>query len=104
MLNRSYDFFKHADRDSDEILGDGQEEVNDHVIVFDVLYYTDMVHSPPTEMSAFIAWYEALYPDATTLKSMAMTPKLEELRLGSREDKLAAGKRLLQSTYGGRQG
>ena len=68
IFNRGANFFKHADRDPDQVLKNVDETVNDHLIFWGCLLYQDILHRDPfqtytNEMGAFIVWYKAMYPD-----------------------------------------
>ena len=67
-VNRAANFFKHADKDPEQVLKNIDETVNDHHIFWGCLLYQDILHRDPlqtytNEMGAFIGWYSAMYPD-----------------------------------------
>ncbi len=67
-INRAANFFKHADRDPDQVLKIVDLAANDHLIFWGCLLYQDILHRDPlqtytNEMGAFIGWYNAMYPD-----------------------------------------
>jgi hypothetical protein len=50
LMNRGADFFKHADRDPDEILDDVDEEANDALLFLATGHYADLGYTPTLEM------------------------------------------------------
>ena len=67
-VNRAANFFKHADKDPEQVLKNIDETVNDHHIFWGCLLYQDILHRDPlqtytNEMGAFIGWYSEMYPD-----------------------------------------
>jgi hypothetical protein len=102
-FNRAANFFKHAERDPDDMLENVQEEVNDVLILFACLYYRDIGYEWTAEMLTFVAWYIVLNPevlsyfqDDPVMKQMLESPELSVLRDKSRHEQLAEGKMLME--------
>ena len=99
LMNRAANFLKHADRDPDEILN-VKEEISDAMLLFACSYYRDLVYDITPEMTAFVTWYIALYPDSFThlkpfLEILDQILDLKEFRTQPRHKQLETGKLLL---------
>jgi hypothetical protein len=108
-MNRASNFLKHADRDSDAMLEDVSDEVNDSAILFAILYYADLSGSPlPPTMAMFSAWYVCLHPSVMTdefrSKVLSQIPQaeLDRVRNSTRDVQLEAGLGLLKQIRGER--
>ena len=63
IINKPANFFKHADHDTDEILENIQEEVNDFMILLACFYYQDLGYRLTPEMGVLMTWMGALHPN-----------------------------------------
>ncbi len=103
LMNRASNFFKHADRDADEILDGVEEEVNDAVLMIATVAYADLGYTPSPEMTALHYWYVALHPNVLSVSATdELRANLEEIRSlsgRSRSQHLQAGKQLLAVIY-----
>ena len=61
-VNRSGNFFKHANKDPTAI-HEMDEEETDFVIMFATRWYCDLGFSPTPEMKAFMMWFGVCHPD-----------------------------------------
>lgn len=99
-LQRAANFFKHADRDADEILDNVREELNDVTILLAIQYYTDLGNAPTQPMFIFGAWFGAIYPhlllDDFPLKAAFAKINASGLKTASRSVQLALGLSLLR--------
>jgi hypothetical protein len=104
-VNRSGNFFKHADKDTNAI-HEMDEEETDFAIFFAALWYHDLGFSLTPEMKVFMWWVamchpEMLMPDASAIWSAEMTVDLDAmvdtLKSLTRQHRLKAGKMLLQN-------
>ncbi|MGE3760185.1 MAG: hypothetical protein AB7H97_20640, partial [Pseudobdellovibrionaceae bacterium] len=99
-INKAWTFFKHADRDPDEIFEGVDVLVNDFAIFMSVRLYKSLGQTPTREMNAFIAWFicmrtELMYEGP--LKTI-IEKNLNDFNAGqfSRAENLFAGKTLLE--------
>ena len=92
-IHGAANFFKHADRDPDEILDDRDERINDGALWMCVMLYVELGYAPTPEMKAFNGWFAATNPhlllDGHPLKQMGtkidwahQVPRNEQLELG----------------------
>jgi hypothetical protein len=102
-MNRAANFFKHADKDADEVLDGIDEKVNDSVLMMALMQYQDLGLALTAEMHALHHWYAAKHPDGFVnsaappqyLTAMATL----NLPAASRPDQLQMGKQLLQMVH-----
>ena len=102
-------FFKHADRDPDDISDGFREEVNDAVLLLAAFTYYDFLGCQRTEeMEAITAWYITLHPNVL---SQDVNPAMQALVLASgeirslpREQQLTIGLMVLKSKSNKRAG
>ena len=94
-------FFKHADKDPDDISGDFREEVNDLVLLFAATYYDFLGCQRTKEMEALTVWFMALHPDVLfhnmNPAEQALVLATGEIRSLPREQQLAIGLMLLKA-------
>lgn len=98
-MNKSANFFKHADKDHDAILDNVDEKVNDRVLLISCLYYQDLGYQITVEMSVLLSWYIAIYPDVfkdNKYLANISTDQLNYLRYKSRIEQIDFGYQLLQ--------
>ena len=62
-VNSFANFFKHADKDPDDISGGFFEEANDLVLLIAAKYYDLLGYQQTEEMQALEVWYVTLNPD-----------------------------------------
>lgn len=100
-MNKPANFFKHADRDRDDVLDNVDEEYNDATIFLAMVIYEDLGYQPTAEMRAFFGWFAMAKPhffleheQLTRLLSQGHQ-LLAEMNL-SRAERLALGKQSLQ--------
>lgn len=101
VFQRAANFFKHADRDSEEILNNFDEEVNDFIILVACLYYQDLGHQHTPEMITLIAWFMSVHSEYILEESFSVFQSiLEQTRndlVGkSRKKQLEIGKKRLR--------
>lgn len=106
VFNRAANFFKHADRDPDDILEKVKEEVNDVLILFACFYYRDIGNQWTPQMAAFVAWYIVFHPevldylqDDPVMRQIVQNQEISVLRNKSREDQLNEGKLFIERAY-----
>jgi hypothetical protein len=104
-LNCAANFFKHAERDPDDMLEGVQEEINDVFILFACVYYRDIGYEWTAQMLSFVAWYIVLNPvpevlsycqDDAVMKQMLGSQELSVLKNESRHEQLAKGKMFME--------
>lgn len=99
LTNRAANFFKHADKDPEEILEDVPEEANDVFLFINCLLYQDLGHQLTSEMFAFVSWHMGMYPnllkDDSSLKSVVIE-RFGWLSDLPRDNQLQSGKLVLQ--------
>ena len=81
-VNSSANFFKHADKDPDDISGGFLEEANDSVLLIAATYYDLLGYQQTEEMQALAVWYMTLNPDVL---SQDVNPAVQALFLASGE-------------------
>jgi hypothetical protein len=81
LLNRAANFYKHADRDADEIPDGVEEEVNDAVLMIATMAYADLGYTPSPEMTALHYSYVALHPNVLNA-SVTKTFDFASMRYG----------------------
>jgi hypothetical protein len=64
-INRSANFFKHADKDANTI-HEMNEEETDSIIVFASRLYGELGFTPTFEMRCFSAWFTMCHPETFT--------------------------------------
>jgi hypothetical protein len=99
-ITRAYNYFKHADRDPEDVLQGVQEEANDHLLFLASLYYQGINGDWTKEMQAFIAWYASIYPNHTILEPFVMAIEMVDLRKQPRKQQLRTGMSLLTAVKG----
>jgi hypothetical protein len=67
ISRRGRDFFKHADRDPDEVLDEFTDDVNDHVLIAAVMDFKQLASAKPIEVQVFEIWYFGVHPDKLPL-------------------------------------
>lgn len=99
-------FFKHADRDPDEVLQDFDESKVDGILFLAVEDYIRMRQKSPIELQVYQLWYLACHPEkvATDQRledvlaaASRIFPKIEQL---AREDQVALGRKVLDGALG----
>lgn len=63
FLHGPSNFLKHADKDSEAILNNIDEKVNDFIILISCFYYKDLGYQYTPEMITLVSWCMALFPD-----------------------------------------
>jgi len=112
-INRSANFFKHADKDANAI-HEVNEEETDSLIVVASKWYADLGFTQSLEMRCFAAWFAMCHPETFTpaARTAAMmqghaalvTPfdtMSNEIRQLPRQDRLRAGQISLEQGGGG---
>ncbi len=100
-------FFKHADRDSNDISSVFREEVNDVVLFFAAAYYVHLGYRMTKEMLVLYGWFVLLHPDvlSTNVDDVAYaitnSSELGEFRSYPRKEQLAVGLALLDRQQAG---
>ena len=97
-LSRATNFLKHADRDSEDILENVREEVNEHLIMLACMFYRDLGYTRTTAMAVFEAWYCAINPEAAEeglAKVLLDNLFADSLRNMNRQEQLESGRELL---------
>jgi hypothetical protein len=97
-MNSAANFFKHADRDPDEILEIPDAKVNDFILLLAIDAYFDLGCELTLEMDAFSRWMTALHPDVLLAEQIAMEIRqaLAGLAGLSRTEQLEVGRTFLQ--------
>jgi len=62
-IQRPANFLKHADRDPEAILDDGEDEDIDWTLFIACMYYKDLGFQLTPEMSALISWHMSIHKD-----------------------------------------
>ncbi len=98
-------FFKHADKDADGVLDNVEEEINEHVLFIDGLFYQDLGNQLTSEMQALQAWYIAIHPeyisdDAPRSFKEHFIQRGAFARNKGRQEQLEMGSQLLELVYG----
>jgi hypothetical protein len=108
-VNRSGNFFRHADRDATAV-HEMDEEETDFAILHAARWYHDLGFSLTPEMKVFMWWLamchpELLTPDASAIWNAGTTvdfdTTLDALKSSTRQYRLIAGKMLLQNEVAG---
>jgi hypothetical protein len=94
LLNRAANFFKHADRDPEEILDHVKEEFNDFTIFLAVLHYVDLGNAATKPMIAFLCWFNVMYPDLI-IGGTPVKATLQKIHLSSVKDASRAANSML---------
>ena len=94
-------FLKHADNDPDGVLDNVEEEINEHILFIDGLFYQDLGNKLSSEMQTLQAWYIAIHPEyirADAPKSFKedIMQHGSFLRNKSRREQLEMGSNLLE--------
>ena len=103
VLSRAANFFKHADRDPDDVLNGVHEEVNEFMIFMSLILHEDF-GKPTIPMRAHFSWMMLFYPDAFHMDLIAQRmPSIAKaayspsyLSAMSRQQKLEDGLALLE--------
>jgi hypothetical protein len=105
-FSRAANFFKHADRDPDDILEGVQEEVNDYLIFLSLALHEDLGQRT-IRMRTHMAWMMLFYPDAFDMDLItkphpdilkaAYSPS--ELTAMTRQQKLSDGLHMLDLAH-----
>ena len=105
VFNSAANFFKHAERDPNDILANFQEEANDVLILFACFYYRDIGYQWTAHMLAFVAWYIVFHPevldylqDDPLLKQIVQSSKMCVLKNKSRGEQIDEGKIVIERT------
>lgn len=98
-MNAAANFFKHADKDSDEEF-DFNEECNDLLLLTCIMGFREVVETPTPIMCAFIGWFTALKPEFLkdgTFKSFVMSQRQASggIEFMHREDQVKALRSIL---------
>jgi hypothetical protein len=94
LLKEGGNFFKHADRDADEIL-EVDEKVNDAMIILALMNYRDLGCEATSELVAFEWWFFALHPDFLEDERKKAEVKSLGYHTATRADQLEFGRYLL---------
>ena len=99
-VNKHNNFFKHANKDPDDIYEGFNESINDFTIMWAILLYKGLNRIITQEMKMFLLWFQATNP--RLLKEGPFREKLEnafiDFHVGqhSRKELLVIGKKLLR--------
>jgi hypothetical protein len=63
QLNKAANFFKHADRDPNDLLEGINPLVNDHLIYLNCLLFLELERRMTHSVSIFVIWHIGAYPD-----------------------------------------
>jgi hypothetical protein len=101
VLQGPANFFKHADRDADEILDEVDEKVNDIAILLTCHYYQSLGHQLTPEMMILVLWVNVMHPNYLREDiPVLLKDQLSKARRGlvgqSRQDQLSVCRQLLQ--------
>ncbi|MCK4603165.1 MAG: hypothetical protein KAU41_00525, partial [Deltaproteobacteria bacterium] len=101
FLHGPSNFLKHADKDSEAILNNIDEKVNDFIILISCFYYQDLGYQYTPEMITLVSWCTALFPDFLRENSdQVFRDAILEARstlIGkSRKEQLAMGQEILK--------
>ena len=101
-LSRAANFFKHADRDADEILDTVEEEANDVVLFMATQSYVDLGYQLTAEMETLCTWFIVMNPDLMrddlpAHMLMAIRSSSDDWHNSSRGERLNVGKELLRT-------
>lgn len=94
-------FLKHADKDADGMLDNVEEEINEHILFIDGLFYQDIGNKLTPEMQILQAWYIAIHPeyirdDAPGSYKEHFLQHGSFLRTKSRQEQLEMGSQLFE--------
>jgi hypothetical protein len=91
-INRHANFLKHADRDSDFLMEDFSEEINDMNLLMCCKFYGDISEKLTPTMQIFCEWILFMYPKLlkeehkstyeNAIKEMAKHPRKTQLKIG----------------------
>ncbi|MDT8283709.1 MAG: hypothetical protein RQ982_12995 [Gammaproteobacteria bacterium] len=99
-INTTANFFKHADKDPDGVLGGVDEELNDALILISITYYEYLNKDISSEMKAFKVWFMMsnphFFPD--DINDLIENFGLKNFTLMSREEKLNKGQDVIQAS------
>lgn len=99
-VNKHNNFFKHADKDPDDIYEGFNDSINDYTILWAILLYKGLNRVITQEMKTFLSWFQVT--DPRVLKKSPFREKLEsafiDFHVGqrSRKELLAIGKKVLR--------
>ena len=94
LFNKPYNFFKHADKDPEDILDTVDEEINDFWLFLAIRYYDALGERLTTEMNAYQGWFMLSYPRFFPLLLLvdALKPfAVDEFQHMSRTERLEYG-------------
>ena len=99
-VNSFSNFFKHADKDPDDISDGFLEEANDSVLLIAATYYDLLGCQQTEEMLALAVWYVTLNPDVLSQdvnsEMLALVLASGEIRALPREEQLKIGLTVLK--------
>lgn len=104
-INSPYrNFFKHADRDPDEILPRFKESTVDSIIFLAVEDYLRFLKKSPVEFQVFQLWYLATNVEKTSANALSeildsIESTFPRIRESTRSDRLAMGRRALEQAW-----
>lgn len=100
LMNKPFNFLKHADKDSDEIL-EIEENINDHTIISCCCYSVTLGLPITNEIAGFTRWYAIMYPhtllDISNIKPFVSSNNFDCFRNLTRIEKLNYGMQLVLS-------
>ena len=95
-FNRISEFSKHADRKPNDVLKDFNENLNDYLLFFCILGWSDNGKPLPQTMDAFYRWFITVHPnvlkDSAPFKEEAVKLMAKNM---PRKAQLEVGRRLL---------
>jgi hypothetical protein len=100
VLQGPANFFKHADRDAEAILGDVDEELNDIAMLLTCHFYQNLGHQLTPEMMMLVLWVNVMHPNYLREDiPVLLKEQLSQARSGlvgqSRQDQLSVCRELL---------
>jgi hypothetical protein len=98
-FNKVANFLKHADKDPENVLR-FDDELTESTILICCMYFGDVAKTLTREMRVLMAWYAVMNPDLVwehiPAKATFESVDFDDWRSGSRTDRLARGRELLQ--------
>jgi hypothetical protein len=97
-LNRAANFFKHADKDPDELLGRVEPVVSELAMSLNCLLFEDLEGRWTPEMNISMTWHTCICPQyyIEVMYSEAEHPLLLKMRSLPRSQQLAAARWMLE--------
>ncbi|PCI00799.1 MAG: hypothetical protein COB76_02760 [Alphaproteobacteria bacterium] len=100
--NKAANYFKHAERDSDIILTNVNESMNEGTLIWNCLFYKDLGHELTKKMQFLMGWAIACSPGSAEYfnnsESKAIftdvNSSLYNIHLLEREDRISIGRKL----------